>query len=68
MIKRDMDIDDLPSYLSISEVQTFLGVGRSLAYSSVSDGTIPSIRLGRRVLVPRTGLKGFLLGETSGMR
>lgn len=42
---------------------TILGVSRSLVMKQVKDGTIPSLRLGGRVLVPVSGLRR-LLGES----
>jgi excisionase family DNA binding protein len=46
--------------LTVPEAARLLGVSRMSAYSAVRDGTIPSLRIGRRVLVPRAGLERLL--------
>ena len=38
--------------LSIDEVASVLGLGRTAAYEAARRGDIPSRRLGRRVIVP----------------
>ena len=38
--------------LSVSETAETLGVSRSHAYELIRDGSIPSLRLGRRILIP----------------
>jgi len=39
--------------LSVEEAAEALGIGRTLAYEAVRRGDIPTIRIGRRLLVPR---------------
>ena len=46
--------------ISVSETARLLGISRSTAYQAVERGEIPSIRVGRRILVPREALAGFL--------
>lgn len=48
--------------VSVEEAARLLGVGRGLAYEAARRGEIPTIRLGRRLLVPRARLLA-LLGE-----
>ena len=48
--------------LTVEEVADLLGIGRGSAYAAVRAGEIPSVRIGRRVLVPRSALL-TLLGE-----
>lgn len=43
--------------LSVEEAGASLGVSRDLAYDLVACGTIPSVRLGRRLVVPRRALE-----------
>jgi excisionase family DNA binding protein len=38
--------------LTVEEAAALLGISRTLAYELVRQGTIPSLRLGRRRLVP----------------
>lgn len=64
-------VDDAPSRpsqvpmaerlaLSVEEAGGLLGISRDLAYDLVACGTIPSVRLGRRVVVPRRALEAAL--------
>ena len=43
--------DDRLTY-TVDEVARMLGISRGLAYEMVNRGELPSIRLGRRVLIP----------------
>jgi excisionase family DNA binding protein len=42
--------------LTVEEAASLLGISRAFAYESVHRRDIPSIRLGRRILVPREAL------------
>ena len=44
-------VNDLAA--SVTELATILGVCRSTAYRAVQTGQIPSVRIGRRYLIPR---------------
>ncbi|MGH9117561.1 MAG: helix-turn-helix domain-containing protein [Acidimicrobiales bacterium] len=46
--------------LSVEEAGRLLGISRGLAYLLVNRGEIPSIRLGRRIVVPRRALDRLL--------
>ena len=46
--------------LSIDEVASVLGLGRTAAYEAARRGDIPSRRLGRRVVVPVPALLDWL--------
>jgi excisionase family DNA binding protein len=52
---------------TVAEAARLLGVSRGVAYESARTGELPTIRLGRRVLVPRHPLERFLglLPETA---
>jgi len=45
---------------SLSEAAEVLGIGLTKAYEAVRDGTIPSIRIGRKFLIPRRVLQQML--------
>jgi excisionase family DNA binding protein len=49
-----------PVVLDVPEVARRLGISRSFAYELVAAGEIPSLRLGRRVLVPVHQLRRLL--------
>lgn len=46
-------MDDRRLTLSIDEVAEILGISRGLVYGLVARGELPSIRFGRRILVPK---------------
>lgn len=46
--------------MTVEEVADALGVSRSSAYEAVRAGEIPSVRVGRRILVPRAALEELL--------
>jgi len=43
--------------LTVDEAADVLGISRSLAYELVRRGDIPSLHLGRRIVVPIRGLE-----------
>ena len=46
--------------LTVSEAADILRVSRAFAYDLVARGVLPSIRLGRRIVIPRVGLERLL--------
>jgi excisionase family DNA binding protein len=46
--------------LSVEEAAKLLGIGRNLCYDKVKTGEIPVIKIGRRLLVPRSALEKLL--------
>ena len=46
--------------LSVSEAGSLLGISRALAYELVARGELPSLRLGRRLVVPKMALLELL--------
>ena len=46
--------------LSVEEAGALLGISRDLAYDLVGRGELPSVRLGRRLVVPRRALEAAL--------
>ena len=57
--------ENLPEVLTVSEAAELLRIGRNAAYEAVRCGEIPSVRIGRRILVPRAGLEQLLAGVQS---
>ena len=39
--------------ITVGEAARYLGIGRNSAYEAVRRNEIPSIRIGRRILIPR---------------
>lgn len=54
---------DHPLTLTVEQAAKLLGIGRSTAYELVHTGEIPSLRLGRRIVVPRVRLAEMLSGD-----
>lgn len=46
--------------LTVGEAAVVLGISRAFAYELVADGTLPSLRLRRRIVVPRVELMRML--------
>ena len=46
--------------VTVEEAAELLGIGRSTAYLAVKSGDLPTIRLGRRLLVPRVQIDRML--------
>ena len=55
------DPADRPT-ITVDEAAAALGIGRATAYEAVRRGEIPSIRLGRRIVVPTAAIVRLLDG------
>ena len=49
--------------LRVEEAAAMLGLSRNGAYAAVARGEIPTIRIGRKLLVPKPALDRMLAGE-----
>ena len=54
--------------VTVDEAAKILGISRNSAYEAVRRGEIPTIRLGRRILVPRSKLEEMLDAATANAR
>jgi excisionase family DNA binding protein len=50
--------------LTVEEAAAYLRISRGLAFAAVRDGSLPSVRIGRRILIPRRQLEALLDGST----
>lgn len=57
-----MRTDDLPLTISVEKAGELLGIGRRTAYRAAATGELPTVRIGRRLLVPTTRLMRMLDG------
>jgi excisionase family DNA binding protein len=48
--------------LTVEEAAAYLRISRGLAFAAVRDGSLPSVRIGRRILIPRRQLEALLDG------
>jgi len=51
--------------VSVEEAGRLLGISRGTAYEAAKSGSIPVIRIGKRLLVPKAALQRLLNGETA---
>ncbi len=56
-----MDVDR--KTYSVPEAGKILGIGRSAAYEAARTREIPTIRIGKRILVPVAALERLLAGK-----
>ena len=50
----------MKKFFSVKEVAEILGVSKSLVYSKICNGQIPSRRIGRRILIPASYVEEIL--------
>ncbi len=53
----DAGLEGLPTVLTIPETAKILRIGRNSAYEAARRGQIPTIKIGKRLLVPREALE-----------
>jgi excisionase family DNA binding protein len=53
-------LDDFGDVLRPIDVQRLLGIGRNTMYDLLKSGTITSVRLHRKILVPRPAVEQYL--------
>jgi excisionase family DNA binding protein len=49
-----------PDVVTVNELAGILGIGKTVAYNAVNSGQIRSLRVGRRLLIPRTVVNQLL--------
>jgi excisionase family DNA binding protein len=54
-------VEELPLLLTVDEAAEVLRIGRNGAYAAVANGSLPSVRIGRTIRVPRDAL-ALLIG------
>jgi excisionase family DNA binding protein len=54
--------DERGPALNVQEAADYLRISRGLAFAAVRGGTLPSVRIGRRILIPRRQLEALLQG------
>ncbi len=63
MSRGDAEMTENRLVLTVEEAAGLLRISRGLAYEMVRTGRLPSIRLGRRIVVPRPALHKLLQGD-----
>lgn len=52
--------------LTVAEAAAWLGVGRQTCYEAIARGDVPSLHIGRRIVVPTAQLMSLLGMEAKG--
>ena len=58
--------DDLPAVLNANQLATALGISRAGAYQLLNTGTFSTLRIGKRLLVPKDKLIDWIEQNTGG--
>ena len=59
-ISKPVSLDELPEFCSLEEFSEVFRVSRATAYRMAAQGKIPSMRIGRRVIVSKKHLMSWL--------
>ena len=54
--------------MTVTEAAKMLGIGRNQGYEAAKNGQIPTIKIGKRLLVPVTALENKLLNASGSDR
>ena len=54
------ELDRLPDVLTVDETAGVLRLGRNTVYEAIREGQLPSIRIRRRILIPKSALLRWL--------
>jgi excisionase family DNA binding protein len=57
IMNNETSLDALPDILTVDETARFLRIGRSSVYEALRLKIIPSVRIGRRILIPKKALR-----------
>jgi len=55
---------DYPDVISVEDLQSMLHIGRNAAYGLLKAGTIATIRIGKKYIIPKNNVIDFLNGGT----
>ena len=58
--------DDLPAVLNANQLATALGISRAGAYQLLNTGAFRTLRIGKRLLVPKDRLIDWIEQNTGG--
>ena len=58
--------ENLPAVLNANQLAAALGISRAGAYQLLNPGTFPTLRIGKRLLVPKDKLIDWIERNTGG--
>lgn len=61
----EIGLDEHRRTYTVTEAAAVLGIGRSAAYEAARTGQLPTIKIGKRILVPRVALERLLSGPSA---
>lgn len=64
-IRHTRDMLEDRAALSVSETADVFALSRSTVYNRVKDGTIPSRRIGGRIVIPADAVRALLAGDAA---
>ena len=59
--------ENLPAVLNANQLAAALGISRAGAYRLLNTGTFPTLRIGKRLLVPKDKLVEWIEQNTGGV-
>ena len=60
--------DELPLLLSVKQLVDLMGVSDSTIYELIQEADFPSLRIGKRIVVPKEELRKWISAHTKGVQ
>ena len=60
--------DELPLFLNVKQLADLLGVSDSSVYELIQENGFPSLRIGKRIVIPKEELRGWISTHTKGVQ
>lgn len=60
--------DELPLLLNVETVAKVLGVSDSSVYELIQEDDFPSLRIGKRIVIPKEELRKWITAHTKGVQ
>ena len=60
--------DELPLLLSVKQLVDLMGVSDSTIYELIQEDDFPSLRIGKRIVVPKEELRKWISAHTKGAK
>ena len=60
--------DELPLLLNVKQLANLLGVSDSSVYELIQEDDFPSLRIGKRIVVPKEELRNWISAHTKGVQ
>ena len=58
--------DELPLLLNVKQLAELLGVSDSSVYELIEEEDFPSLRIGKRIVIPKEELRKWITSHTKG--